>query len=196
MMRKITGILAVALTLLGATLAQAAQWKVDTNHSILSFKVRHLFSKVDGRFDDWSASLNFDPDRIEEGGVTVEIQAASVTTDNDRRDADLRSPNFFDVEKYPTLSFKSDKITKEGDGYILHGALSMHGVTKEVSFPFEFNGSGSDPGGNTRAGFSASLSLNRKDYGMVWNRALDSGGMLLGDDVDIDISIEAVESKD
>lgn len=196
MMRKITGILAVALTLLGATLAQAAQWKVDTNHSILSFKVRHLFSKVDGRFDDWFASLNFDPDRIEEGGVTVEIQAASVTTDNDRRDADLRSPNFFDVEKYPTLSFKSDKITKEGDEYILHGALSMHGVTKEISFPFEFNGSGPDPGGNTRAGFSASLSLNRKDFGMVWNRALDSGGMLLGDEVDIDISIEAVESKD
>jgi polyisoprenoid-binding protein YceI len=186
----------LALVLLGAGSASAATWHADTRHSVLSFKIRHLFSKTSGRFEDWSATLNFDPGKIEEGSVKVEIQAASVNTDNERRDADLRSPNFFDVEKYPSLSFTSTKISKGENGYVLHGKLTIRGVTKEISFPFAFDGAGPDPWGGTRAGFSATLSIDRKDFGIVWNKTMDQGGLMLGDTVDIDIELEAVEDKD
>jgi len=179
--------------ILGAVTADAATWEVDTSHSILSFKVRHLFSKTAGRFEDWSATLDFDPKKLETGSAQVIIQAASVNTDKDQRDKHLRSGDFFEVEKYPTIEFHSTSITEDGKGYLLHGNLTMHGVTKEVAIPFTMDGVGADPWGNTRAGFSGSLTVNRKDFGMVWNKAMDQGGWMLGEDVQIDLEIEAVQ---
>lgn len=184
-------VLALMVLALGSAVADAATWEVDTAHSILGFKVRHLFSKTAGRFEDWSATVDFDGKNPEKGSVKVVIQTASITTDNPKRDRHLKSGDFFDVEKYPTLEFQSTSVTKGEDGFILHGNLTMHGVTKEIAIPFTLDGIGQDPWGNTRAGFSGSLTLDRQEYGINWNKAMDQGWML-GDEVQIDIEIEAV----
>jgi polyisoprenoid-binding protein YceI len=193
-MRK-TILLAMSILLLsGTTLAEAAEWQADTVHSVLSFKIRHLFSKTAGKFDEWSATLDFDSENVEKGRVEVTIQTASINTDNEDRDAHLKSPDFFHVEKYPTMNFTSEKIEKTEDGYLMHGTLTMAGVSKEISIPFEFLGAGQDPWGATRAGFAGKLTINRKDFGIEWNKAMDKGGFILGEDVDIDIEIEAVQA--
>ena len=194
-MRK-TIILAMSFVLLisAAGLSEAAEWNADTAHSVLTFKVRHLFSKTAGRFDDWAATIVFDPEYVEQGSVEVTVQTASVTTDNDDRDAHLKSPDFFNVEEHPSMSFKSTKIEKSEDGFVMHGALTMLGVTKEIDIPFEFLGAGPDPWGSIRAGFSGKVTIDRKDFGMEWNKSMDKGGFILGEDVEIEIEIEAVQA--
>jgi polyisoprenoid-binding protein YceI len=192
--RKTMTVALGVLLLFGAALAEAAEWKADPAHSVLTFKVRHLFSKTAGQFDEWSATLDFDPQKIEEGSVGVTIQSASINTQNEQRDGHLRSPDFFDVETYPTISFASSRIEKTEDGYLLHGTLDMRGVQKEIAIAFEFMGSGKDPWGNVRAGFAGQLVLDRKDFGIEWNKALDQGGLILGDEVEIEIEIEAVQA--
>lgn len=190
-----TIILALSGIMLLSTVAfsQATEWQADTSHSVLTFKVRHLFSKTEGKFEDWSASMQFDPEKLEEGSVEVVIQTSTVNTDNADRDAHLKSPDFFNVEEFPTMSFVSSKIEKADDGYLMHGTLTMLGVSKEISIPIEFLGSGPDPWGGTRAGFSGSVTINRKDFGMEWNKAMDKGGYILGENIDIDIEIEAMQ---
>jgi polyisoprenoid-binding protein YceI len=189
----LTALLGVLLVGLAPETAPAAEWTVDPAHSVLTFKIRHLFSRTDGRFNEWSGTLDFDPARITEGSARITIQAASIDTDNDDRDNHLRSSDFFDVEKNPTITFVSTKIEESDGGYLLHGDLTMAGVTKPVTIPFQFLGVGPDPWGKTRAGFSGELTVNRKDFGIVWNKALDQGGVMLGDDVQIDLEIEVVE---
>lgn len=186
--------LSVVLALGGSTLAEAAEWQADTTHSVLTFKIRHLFSKVQGGFDEWSANLFFDPEAMEQASVEVTIQAASIDTGNEKRDGHLRSADFFDVEQYPTITFVSSMVEQTDEGYLVHGTLTMHGVSKEIAIPVEFLGAGPDPWGRVRAGFSGSVTIDRKDYGMEWNKALDKGGVMLGDEVEIDIEIEAVEA--
>src|SRR5262249_3020100 len=129
--------------------------------------------------------------------VEFTIKAASIDTSNENRDKDLRSANFFDVEKFPEITFKSSKVKSAGkDRYDVTGTLNLHGVAKEVTLPVQFLGYGKDPWGNDRAGFSTDVTLNRKDFGIVWNKNLDSGGLLLGDEVWVSINLETAKKKE
>ncbi|HEX9458934.1 MAG TPA: YceI family protein [Thermoanaerobaculia bacterium] len=186
-----------ALFVTASSLFAAEPFAVDKVHSEAAFQVRHMMSKVSGKFDDFSGKINVDRAKPSASSVEFTIKAASINTGNADRDKDLRSANFFDVEKFPEITFKSSTIvpSKKKDVYEVTGDLTIHGVTKHVTLPVEFNGFGKDPWGGERAGFSLTTTINRKDYGINWNKALDNGGVLLGDEVTININIEAVKAK-
>lgn len=190
----VSSLSALALVALLAGQATAATWQIDTTHSTLSFKIKHMLSKTGGQFTDWSGTIDAGDD-LTKGSVEVTIQAASIDTRDEKRDGHLRSPDFFDVENHPTITFKSTKVVKDGDRYVMHGDFTMLGKTKTVEIPFEFHGTAKDPWGNTKAGFSGSTKINRKDFGMVWNSALDQGGFVLGDEVEIQIDVAAVQAQ-
>ncbi|MDX2193260.1 MAG: YceI family protein [Gemmatimonadales bacterium] len=174
--------------------AQAApQWKVDLAHSEMSFKIRHLMSKVSGTFNDWSGTITGDPKDWSKGTVEIVIQAASIDTRNERRDGHLKSNEFFDVAKFPTLAFKSTKVTVSGTRLTVAGDLTMHGVTKPVVLEGEYTGT-TGAGDKQKVGFSFTTKLNRLDYGVTWNRAVEGGGVTLGDEVTIEINVEAVRA--
>ena len=176
--------------------AGAQALKIDADHSSVSFRVRHLFTKVQGRFQKLEGQIVFDEKTLDASRVNATIQAASIDTNVEARDKDLRSKRFFDVERYPTLTFVSSSITGvAGSKGQLRGTLSMHGVSKEVVLETEFLGKGKDPWGNTRYGFHAEAKVNRKDFGMAWNEALEAGGVLVGDEVEILLDIEAVPAQ-
>ena len=183
--------------LLAALPLFAETYNVDKNHSEATFKIRHLMSKVSGKFDDFAGSITTDGKDAAASSVQFTIKTASIDTANENRDKDLKSANFFEVEKYPEITFKSTSIkpTAKKNIYDVTGDLTMHGVTKKVTLPVEFLGFAKDPWGGDRAGFALSTTLNRKDYGINWNKALDAGGYLLGDDVDISVNIESVKAK-
>lgn len=189
--------LAVAAFLVAASSLFADTFNVDKVHSEANFQVRHMMSKVSGKFDDFSGKINVDHAKPAASSVEFTIKTASINTSNADRDKDLRSANFFDVDKNPEITFKSSTIvpTKKKDVYDVTGDLTMHGVTKHVTLPVEFNGFGKDPWGGERAGFSLTTTINRKDYGINWNKTLDNGGVLLGDEVTININIEAMKAK-
>ncbi|MCC6349534.1 MAG: YceI family protein [Candidatus Eisenbacteria bacterium] len=184
---------ASALLLIAASAAPAApiKYAVDRNHSDVGFSVRHIFTKVQGRFSDFQGTIVFDDKDASKIAVDASAVASSITTQNERRDGHLKSPDFFDAEKYPALSFKSTKVTANGQNkYKIAGDLTMRGVTKPVVFDAEFFGAGPAGKGN-KAGFAATAVVNRKDFGINWNQALDNGGMVLSDDVTINLNIEA-----
>jgi len=186
--------LSLALGVVGA--ATAETWEIDPVHSTVGFKVRHFFAKQAGEFNDFSGTIEFDPAKPEQTAVNATIQAASIDTDNENRDNHLRSADFFDVENHPTITFQSTSVEKKGEGeYAMTGDLTIHGVTKSVTVPVEFHGSGPDAWGGTRAGFSAELTVDRKDYEITWNNVLDAGGTVLGDDVTIMLEIEAAQKQ-
>jgi polyisoprenoid-binding protein YceI len=152
-----------------------------------------MFSKVTGSFGAFQGTVLYDAAAPGTSSVNAEIDASSIDTNNDHRDADLKSPNFFDVAKFPTLTFTSTKVTSGAEGKLkVEGKLTMHGVAQPVVLDAAFLGSGPGLDGVTRAGFEASTKVDRKDYGIVWNKTLDQGGTLLGDDVQINLEIEAV----
>jgi polyisoprenoid-binding protein YceI len=186
----------VAAVLVAASAFAADSYVVDKNHSEATFQVRHLVSRVSGKFNDFTGSISVDQASPAASAVEFTIKTASIDTGVADRDKDLRSANFFEVEKYPEISFKSTSIkpSSRKDVYDVTGTFTMHGVTKTITLPVEFLGFIKDPRGNQRAGFTARATLNRKDYGITWNRALDAGGTLLSDDVDITVNIEAVKS--
>jgi polyisoprenoid-binding protein YceI len=186
-----------ALMAATALSVQAADvFTIDKAHSEASFRVRHLVSKVSGRFTDFAGTITADVAKPEASSVAFTIQVTSIDTANAQRDQHLRTPDFFDAAKFPTIEFKSRKVAPTSkDHYDVTGTLTIHGVSREVSLPVAFLGLAKDPWGNERAGFELSTTLNRKDYGIVWNQVLDSGGLMLGDDVAITISIEAVKAK-
>lgn len=190
---------AVALVASGATLPAAAAtdiWTIDKEHSTVSFQVRHFVTKVRGQFDAFQGSVQLDPQHPEAGTVEFTIDAKSIDTDAPKRDEHLRSPDFFDVADNPQITFKSKKVVPLAAGrFAVAGTLTMRGVAREVTLPVEVLGTTKDPWGNVRAGFATALTLNRKDYGINWNKALDEGGYVLGDDVEIDIQLEAVQQK-
>jgi polyisoprenoid-binding protein YceI len=177
--------------------AATETFTIDKMHSSAEFKIRHMVSNVTGRFTDFAGTINADRKNPTASSVEFTIQAASIDTSTPDRDKDLRSANFFDVEKYPTITFKSTKITptKTKDTYDVTGDLTIHGVTKRVTLPVVFLGFVKDPWGNERAGFELETTLNRKDYGIVWNKALDQGGFVLGDDVKVSINLETIKKK-
>ena len=181
---------AQAPTLAGLS-ADPSAWRIDKTHSELTFQIRHFMSRVRGTFRDWKGSVTIpDPTKWESASIDVEIQTASVFTDNDRRDADLRSSNFFAADSFPTIAFKSTRIERNGDAAKIYGNLTIRGVTKPVILDGHFLGVQSLNGGQ-RLGFEASTTVNRLDYGVKWNRAVEGGGMMLGDEVKIEIAIEA-----
>lgn len=185
---------------LGALLAApsfaADTYTIDTNHSEVSFQVRHLVSKVRGTFADFQGTVVMDAEKPAASSVEFAIEAKSINTNNEKRDNHLRSADFFDVEKHAQITFKSTKVEAAGkDKYNVTGTLNMHGVAKDITLPVAFNGFIKGPAGNTVAGFETSVTLNRKDYGIVWNRTLDEGGLVLGEDVMVTIAIAAGQKK-
>lgn len=180
-----------------APLAQAAPqaYDIDPVHSRVDFLIRHMFSKVSGGFTKFQGRIVYDPAAPASSSAKVEIDASSINTANDHRDADLRSPNFFDVAKYPTITFTSGKITPAAEGKMkVEGTLTMHGVSKPVVLDAAFLGAGPGMDGVTRAGFEGTTKVDRKDFAIVWNKTLDQG-TLLGDEVTINLQIEAVVSN-
>ncbi|MFN7971142.1 MAG: YceI family protein [Acidobacteriota bacterium] len=185
--------LAAILFLTGTQAFAANTYEIDPAHSFVSFKVRHLVSNAQGRFTMVSGTIVHDPADPAKSTVTATIKADSINTDVPDRDAHLKSPDFFDVAKYPEITFTSTKVAKKGDSLEVTGKLKMHGVEKEITFPVAFLGTTTGMGG--RAGFSASTVVNRKDYGITWNKTLDAGGLALGEDVTVSLEIEAVAKK-
>ena len=176
--------------------AARESWVVDRPHSNVQFRIRHLMSNVTGRFKDFDIAATLDRADPARSSVEFSIQAASIDTGEPPRDEHLRSPDFFEAAKYPTISFKSSVVTPKGPNqFDVTGDLIMHGVTKRVTLPVEFNGFGKDARGAERAGFSVTATLDRKDYGITWNRILDEGGVLLGDEVKVTIDLELVKKK-
>ncbi|MCM2333830.1 MAG: YceI family protein [Anaeromyxobacteraceae bacterium] len=173
-----------------------SSWNLDVTHSAIHFFVRHMvISKVHGRFAKWTGVLQLDEQDLTRSSVDVTIDAASIDTQVADRDAHLRSADFLDVAKHPEIRFTSRRIEKAGEGYRVVGDLSLHGVVKEVVLSAEFAGVGKDPWGNMRAGFSAKASLDRREFGLVWNAALETGGVLVGEKVEIAIELEAVKAQ-
>jgi len=196
MFRKLLS--AAALVAAIAVPVQAADtYNVDSHHSEVSFQVRHLLTQVRGKFNDFEGTIQLDPAKMESSSVAFKVKATSIDTGTPDRDKHLRTADFFDVEKFPEISFTSKSIKATGkDQYAVTGTFSMHGVSKDITLSVTFGGTIKDPWGNQRAGFSTETTLNRKDYGIIWNKALDNGGALLGDDVRVAINLEAVKPKE
>ncbi|HTT70130.1 MAG TPA: YceI family protein [Anaeromyxobacteraceae bacterium] len=169
-------------------------WQVDLAHSSIGFSVRHMvISKVRGRFTRWSAKLTLDPKGLDRTTVEVDIEAASIETGVSDRDNHLRSADFLDAERSPKLTYRSRRVEMLSPERLrVVGDLAIRGVTREVVLEVEYGGRGKDPWGNERAGFTATTSLNRKDFGLTWNQALETGGVLVADRVDIEIELQAI----
>jgi polyisoprenoid-binding protein YceI len=183
--------LVLALALPALAVAEPAVYKVDPDHSAISFSVRHFVSNVPGRFRDFDGTIKYDKQAPANSSVEFTVQAASIDTDNDDRDTHLKSPDFFDAQKFPTLSFASTSVkAQDADTLEVTGDLTIHGVTKRVTIPVEVLGTMATPRGE-KAGFETSFTVNRKEYGVIWNRVLDAGGTVLGEDVKVNIAIEA-----
>ena len=187
----------LALVLMLSVSAGAAEWNIDAPHSSVGFSVRHLVvSKTTGHFTAFSGTVSFDGQNVAGGSAEWTIQVASVDTDDQKRDDHLRGADFFDAEKFPAMTFKSTKVIPGEDGsFQLVGDLTIKGMIREVTFDCEFNGVISDPWGGTRAGFSAGAKIDRQDFGMTWNKALDTGGVVVGNTVNIMIEVELVKAS-
>ena len=169
-------------------------WDIDVSHSAIHFHVRHMvISKVHGRFAKWAGTVNLDEQDPTRSAVDVRIDAASIDTQVADRDAHLRSKDFLDVAAHPEITFRSKRIERDGAGYRVTGDLAIRGTSREVTLEAEFAGIGKDPWGNQRAGFSAKTALDRREFGLVWNAALETGGVLVGEKVEITIELEAVK---
>jgi polyisoprenoid-binding protein YceI len=171
-------------------------WNIDTAHSGINFSVRHMVvSKVRGRFAKYSGKVELDEEDLTRSRVEATIEAASIDTGTAQRDDHLRSPDFFDVEKFPELRFQSTRIDKlDDERYRLSGELTIRDVTREISLEVEYGGRATDPWGNERIGFIARGSLDRKDFGLKWNQALEAGGVLVGNRVEIELEVQAVKA--
>lgn len=172
------------------------QFTIDPTHTVLGFAVRHMmFAKVRGRFGTFQGSIALDPEKLDQSSVEVEIDAASIDTGVADRDKHLRSADFFDVEKFPKLTFKSTRIESlGGERYAVHGNLSLHGVERELTLSAEYGGRAKDPWGNERALFTLSGNLNRTDFGLRWNQALEAGGVLVSERVELELEVQAVKA--
>jgi len=176
------------------TLPATGTWTIDTTHTTVDFKVRHLMAaKVRGSFKTFSGTIDV-ADRIADSSVKVSIDAASIDTGTSDRDNHLRSPDFLDVENYPTLEFVSTAVRETGDGYAVDGELTIRGETRPVTLDMEYSGVVQDPWGNEKAVFSASTKTNREDWGLTWNAPLEAGGWLVGKEITIEIELEAAKA--
>jgi polyisoprenoid-binding protein YceI len=189
-------VVAIAITLAAPILAHADTWQIDPAHTNVEFTVRHMMiSNVKGNFEKTSGTVTIEGNDPTTAKIDATIDASSLNTRVERRNADLKSPNFLDVEEYPTITFKSTKVEAAGPGkWKVTGDLTLHGVTKLVVLEVESTGTPiHDPMGNTRAGASATTKINRKDFGISFNKALETGGVMVGDEVAISIDVEAIK---
>lgn len=197
MKHGISALLAIAsMVLATGALAQTSHWDIDPAHSVVGFSVRHMMvSNVRGEFTKLSGALEGIGSDVATAKINVTIDAASVSTREPKRDAHLMSPDFFDVAKFPTLTFVSKKVAHAGEGKLkITGDLTIHGVTKEVVLDVEGpTAEMKDPWGGTRVGAHATTTINRKDFGLLWNKTLEAGGVLVGEDVTISIDVELVK---
>ena len=180
-------------------MSETTTWQIDATHSAVEFAVKHMmFTTVRGRFKDVKGTIEVDEQNPSRSTVNVEIAAASLDTGVADRDAHLRSADFFDVEKFPTLTFRSKRIDgapkKDGDTFTITGDLTIRGVTKEVTLEAQYEGTGKDPWGGTRVGARATTKIDRRDWGLVWNQALETGGILVANDLRIELEIQAVKA--
>lgn len=194
MLRKMLASILMLLPALAA--AEVEKYNVDPVHSDVGFTIRHFVSKVPGRFNQFEGEMQIDPQDPTTMAIQGTVQVASIDTNQPKRDEHLRSWEFFDAPTYPTITFKSKTVTKSGPStYTVLGDLTLHGVTKEVPLEVEVLGFGPDAWGGMRAGFEAKGKINRKDFGMTWNKVLDAGGTVLGDDVELVVHVEAAKAK-
>lgn len=187
---------AIAIAIALPVLAHADTWQIDPAHTNVEFSVRHMMiSNVKGQFQKTSGTITINGNDPTSAKIDATIDAASINTRVDKRDAHLKSPAFLDVDKYPTITFKSTKVEAAGPGkWKVTGDLTLHGATKPVVLDVEGTGTPiTDPMGNTRAGASASTKINRKDFGLTWNQPLETGGVMVGDEVAISIDVEAIK---
>jgi polyisoprenoid-binding protein YceI len=176
------------------TALPAGTWSLDPTHTHIGFTVRHMMvAKVRGSFSDFSAEITVAENPLE-STLSAVVQMASIDTGNGDRDGHLRTNDFFSIDEFPTMTLTSTSIESKGDDYVLHADLTIKGVTKPVAFDLEFAGTGQDPWGNTKAGFSASATINRKDFGIEWNAPLETGGVLIGEQVKIEIDAELLKA--
>ncbi|MFA9186860.1 YceI family protein [Flavobacterium magnesitis] len=171
------------------------KWTIDSTHSEIGFKVKHMmFTNVSGKFNSYEATIITDEDNFENASIEFSADINSIDTNNADRDDHLKSGDFFDVENHPKLTFKGTSFTKDGDDYELVGDLSLRGVTKSVKLATEFSGLMKDPWGNTKAGLNISGKINRKDWGLNWNSALEAGGVLVGEEVRLNIELQLIKA--
>ena len=176
-----------------ATSASTRTFTIDKAHSEAAFQVRHLVTRVRGHFSDFSGTIQFNDERPELSSVSFTIDTGSIDTSTADRDAHLRSEDFFFVDKYPTITFVSSKVTSRGDAeFAVDGTLTIRGVAKDITLPVSYLGDAKDPWGQARIGFEAETTVNRKDFGLMWNAALETGGFLVGDEVKISVAIQAI----
>ena len=173
-------------------------YNIDPSHSRLGFTVRHMgFSKVRGSFEQFEGTLHMDPDDLSTFEAEATVQTQSITTNEEERDEHLRSADFFEIENYPTITFKSTEVRDvSGDSFTLAGELTIHGKTESVELEGEYLGEGTDPWGGTRAAFEARTEINRKDYGLNWNQILEAGGVLVSEKVEITLEVQAVQEQE
>jgi polyisoprenoid-binding protein YceI len=189
--RRFAAALTALFALSAAAHAATETYLFDKSHSKVGFQIRHWLTKVEGRFTEYDGKILIDREKPANSSVEMTIQASSIDTGQERRDNHLRSADFFEVEKYPTITFKSSKVVpKEKDLYEVTGDLTMHGVTKTIVAPVRHTGF-LNLGKQEKAGFEITFPINRKDYGIVWNRTADQGGVMLGDEVEISVLVEA-----
>ena len=185
--------LTTALTLAHASAAE--KFEIDPVHSTIGFKVKHLFSYVSGRFNDVQGTITGDAAKPEESSVEVKIATKSVNTANEKRDTHLRSPDFFDAEKFPEMTFKSKKVTRTGEETAdVTGDFTLHGVTKEVTLKVKFLGKGKGMTGGLQTGWEAKTTIKRSDYGLTWSKLIE-GVSVVGDEVEIELLIDAPVAK-
>lgn len=195
--RSVLSFAAAAALLSGS--AFAADWDIDPTHSSISFSIDHMvISEVEGSFNQLSGVITgFEGKDAKKAGVEVTVQVDSIDTNNKDRDDHLRGPDFFDAAQFPTATFKSKRFKKTGEkSFDVVGDLTLHGVTKEITVPMTWRGPIVDPWGNTKAGFTGNVTLNRADYGLTWNKTLETGGLVVGDEVRMELRFEAAQRKD
>jgi polyisoprenoid-binding protein YceI len=185
--------LAVSTVATAQTPGEGVVYQFDPAHTSINFGVRHLvINTVRGRFGQFAGTITYDAKDVTKSSVEFTAQVASITTDVEPRDKHLKSPDFFDAEKYPTLTFKSTKIEKQGDGFVAHGTLTIKAVAKEIAIPFKLGGPIKDPWGNDRIGVEGTVTINRQDYGIAYDQKLPDGGLAVANDVQITLDVEAV----
>jgi len=195
MRKTILGAIAAFLMLVPAAHAEMKTFTIDADHTTVGFSVRHMFTNQTGLFETFAGAITLDTKSGIIGAGKVQVETASVSTRHPKRDGHLKTEDFFNVEKFPAMTFVIHQSRKIGDSQEVTGEFTLLGVTKPVTFKTKFLGIGNDPWGNTRAGLTAHARINRKDFGMDFNKLLDSGGLLIGDEVDITLEIEAIQAK-
>jgi polyisoprenoid-binding protein YceI len=194
-MKSARAVFTLTIALFTAQAFAADTYVVDKPHSNVQFKIRHLVSNVTGKFKDFTGTARLDKEAPGASAIEFSIKSASIDTAADNRDQHLRSADFFEVEKYPEITFKSTKIAASGSAnvYDVTGNFTLHGVTKQITLPVTFLGFAKNAWGKEIAGFELETTLDRKEYGIVWNKVLDTGGLMLGDDVKVTIALELVK---